>query len=289
MTSSTIPAIAVSTTTTTTTTTPNTDAQSWQIWNKDVIPLIRDLLFLLAIFAYVIGFAHHAAKMSAFGMETQLADQPLDSLLNWAAESVHAGWPGFAIILIGVVLLLFLAEYLKSRLEHDERCRPVAYSIVTASMIIGLALTYSWSSHEGRCSAARFERGLAPQTSLTMFLTPGAHVPVLTDNPQAPPPVYMLGETDDMYQLLVTQPRTAGTSASLLSIAIPRSLVGSIEFRTIAEDANATFESATGAAATGLPKGIPTPDAAQRGPATPTTALAADQAPAPCWWIDQAP
>jgi hypothetical protein len=264
------------------------ETQSWQLWNKDVVPFVRDLLFVLAIFAYVIGFAHHAAKMSAFGVDTQLADQPLDSLFNWAAESIQVGWPGFAIILTAVGALLFFAEYLKQRLEHDERCRPIAYGVATASMLLGLVLTFGWSSHEGRCSAARFETGLEPKTSLTMFMNATAHVPILTDNPQAPPPVYILGETNDMYQLLVTQPNSAGSGSALLSIAVPRSLVQSIEFRTFDEGGvAASVAGATGER--GLPEGVPTPDSAQSGPLSSSLTPAPHARPAACWLIDRTP
>jgi hypothetical protein len=271
------------------TTAPTTtgETQSWQLWNKDVVPFVRDLLFVLAIFAYVIGFAHHAAKMSAFGVDTQLADQPLDSLFNWAAESIQAGWAGFAIILTAIAALLFLAEFLKQRLDRDERCRPVAYGVATASMLLGLGLTFGWSSHEGRCSAARFATGLEPKTSLTMFMNATAHIPVLTDHPQAPPPVYILGETNDMYQLLVTQPNADGIGSSLLSIAVPRSLVQSIEFRTFDESGAAATTSAAGER--GLPAGVPTPDSAQSGPVTSSRATQRDAAPAACWPIDRTP
>lgn len=257
-------------------------SQPWQLWNKDVVPFVRDLLFVLAIFAYVIGFAHHAAKMSAFGVDTQLADQPLDSLFNWAAESIAGGWPGFVAILLVVAAFVLFAGVLKDRMSGDERCRPLVYGVATASIVLGLVLTFAWSSHEGRCSAARFANGLEPKTSLTMFMKSTAHVPVLTDNPQAPPPVYILGETNDMYQLLVTQAGTAGSGSAMLSIAVPRSLVQSIEFRT--------FEGAPGGAldgSAGLPVGIPTPASVQSGagavtggtsPAAPVTTS--------CWWVD---
>ena len=262
------------------------DASSgWQLWDKDVIPFVRDLLFVLAIFAYVIGFAHHAAKMSAFGVDLQLADQPLDSLFNWAAESIAGGWAGFAIILVLVALLLLLAGYLKDRLKDSKLCRPIVYGVATLAVLTGLTLTFAWSSHEGRCSAARFANGQEPKTSLTMFMNASAQVPVLTANPQAPPPVYILGETNDMYQLLVTQPSPTGSEPSMLSIAVPRSLVQSIEFRTFGQSAQPA--AATGSGSPGLPEGIPTPDALQSG-AGASAARAVSNAPSvsSCWLLD---
>jgi hypothetical protein len=211
-----------------------------QLWNREVGPFARDLLFMMAIFFYVVGFAHQSSKMDRFGMEVQLGDQPLSSLFSWAAEAIEDGWFGFLLIFAASAALMCAAVYLKHRLIRSAHYRAVVYGIVTLAVVGGTlgAGVYAWSTGITRAN------DYAPKPNATahghqpnpvkMFADPVKGLALL-GTPNAPTPVYIISETNDMFEVMA--PQLDGTE---MPLALRRADIRYIEYRPNDVDKNPT-------------------------------------------------
>ena len=199
------------------------------LWNREALPFARDLLFIAAILFYVVGFAYQTAKMQRFGIGVDLGDQQLSSLFSWAVEALDDGRWAFGGVALAVLLLVFLAGYVKHALRESPICRALTYAIVGASvalLVVGSAIV-AW--REGSAKADRYWTSVDAST-VHLFFASGKPVPELNADREAPANVYILSQTSDMYEILV-----ADKSAPTRTFLLHRADVALITFAEPAE------------------------------------------------------
>jgi hypothetical protein len=210
---------------------PDESPQEIRLWSREAAPFARDLLFMIAVFFYVVGFAHESSKLSHFGMAVQLSDQPLANLFTWAAEALGECWIGFLLVFLAICAIMATAGYLKHRIAGKPRARPLVYGLVTFAVSGGLAATSALAWWTGAARARQFD--VSPSATVAGAAKPRAVI--LSPDPtkrvaflgtvSAPRPVYILSETNDMFEVVVT--KLDGTGAPY---AVRRSDVAFIQY-----------------------------------------------------------
>lgn len=200
------------------------------LWSREAAPFARDLLFMVAIFFYAVGFAHQSSKMSRFGMEVQIGDQPLSNLFTWAAEAIQEGWLGFLAIFLAMSAVMSVAGYLKHHLAGKPHYRPVVYGLVSFAIVGGLVgtCTLAWWTGGVRASQYDIAPGLLSPGGAkprAVWMIPTKNVAYLGTS-KAPTPVYILSQTNDMYEVVATQLNGSG-----MPLAVHRSDVLYIQYR----------------------------------------------------------
>jgi hypothetical protein len=215
---------------------PCAPAPEIHLWSREAAPFARDLLFMMALFFYVVGFAHQSSKMSRFGMEVKLGDQPLSNLFTWGAEAVAEGWIGFLLVFLAISAIMSAAGFLKHHIAGKPHCRPVVYGLVTFAVSGGLVATTALAWWTGGVRASQYDispgssaHGSAKPRAVWMIPDPAKRVAYL-GTATAPTPVYILSETNDMFEVVATQ--LDGTGVPL---AVHRSDVLYIQYRAHAD------------------------------------------------------
>jgi hypothetical protein len=145
------------------------DQNSLDYAGRDIIALVRDLTFPIALFLYVIGFSFRADYLQRVNVPVTLASESPYDFLYWVEQAFRYGnyW-SYCVGIIGALSLFVLAIRVRAKIKDtDVNRRITIFLLVVAGYGTALVVALVASSYAAKNYAAAMENGgIAVQLSI---------------------------------------------------------------------------------------------------------------------------